>query len=118
MCYYSQLYGITNFFSSQPSFDCNQCKTFVYNLAAAYASREGSKEITKMVQGDTFCKSRLLNLDNNEKVKDCQDFLQTFIPAVLRRLLKMAEYFGPNICYQAFDNLCGQEPYSKPIKIC
>ena len=65
-----------------------------------------SNEITKMVQGDGFCKSRFLNLDNNNKIKDCQDFLKTFIPAVLKTAAKMAAIFGHNICNQAFDDLC------------
>ena len=99
-------------FTSQPSFDCDQCKTGVYVLAAAYASREGSKEITKMVQGDAFCKSWLLNLGNAKKIKDCQEFLQTFIPAVLRTAAKMAAIFGHKICNQAFDDLCSLQPYN------
>ena len=87
-------------------FDCDQCKTGVYVLAAAYASREVSNEITKMVQGDAFCKSQLLSLANDKNIKDCQDFLQTFIPAVLKTAAKMAAIFGHNICNQAFDDLC------------
>ena len=71
-----------------------------------------SNEITKMVQGDAFCKSRLLNLDNNKKVKDCQYFLETFIPAVLKTAAKMAAIFGHNICNQAFDDLCRLQPYN------
>ena len=65
-----------------------------------------SNEIIKMVQGEAFCKSQLLNLGNNAKVKDCQDFLKTFIPAVLKTAAKMTAIFGHNICNQAFDNLC------------
>ena len=65
-----------------------------------------SNEITKMVQGDGFCKSRLLNLDSNNKIKDCQDFLKTVIPAVLKTAAKIAAIFGHNICNQAFDNIC------------
>ena len=71
-----------------------------------------SNEITKIVQGDAFCKSRLLNLDNNKKVKDCQYFLETFIPAVLKTAAKMAAIFGHNICNQAFDNLCRLQHYN------
>ena len=65
-----------------------------------------SNEITKMVQGEAFCKSQLLNLGNNENVKDCQDFSKTFIPAVLKTAAKMTAIFGHNICNQAFDDLC------------
>ena len=81
-------------------------KSWTVSIAGAYASREVSNEIAKMVQGKAFCKSQLLNLGNNENVKDCQDFSKTFIPAVLKTAAKMAAIFGHNICNQAFDDLC------------
>ena len=61
------------------------------------------------MQGDLFCKSRLLNLGSDEKIQECQDFLQTFIPAALKAIAKKVEEDSHYVCYNLFDEICSLE---------
>ena len=61
------------------------------------------------MQGDLFCKSRLLNLGSDEKIQECQDFLQTFIPAALKAIAEKVEEDSHYVCYNLFDEICSLE---------
>ena len=99
MCLFQSFFSIS-------SWDCKKCKRDIIGLTNGYASESGSKDIINTVQGDLFCKSRLLNLGSEENVQECQDFMQTFIPAALKSIAEQVKEYSHYHCYNLFDEIC------------
>ena len=97
------------FFYSIDKWNCEKCKNSVSGLVTAYASEEGANEVTELVQGDAFCKSRLLNLGSDEKINECQIFLQNFIPAALKEVAKKVTEDSHYLCLDLFDEICSKD---------
>ena len=83
---------------------CDKCKQNIIGLTKEYA--EGSEELIKTLKGDTFCESRLLNLGSEEKMKECQDFLEIYIPNVLLSISEKVAEDSQLLCYDLFDEIC------------
>ena len=83
---------------------CDQCKNSISGLAKKYA--EGSEELIKTLKGDTFCEYRLLNLGSDEKIKECQDFLEIYIPNVLLSISEKVAEDSHLLCYDLYDEIC------------
>ena len=60
----------------------------------------------KTLKGDTFCESRLLNLGSEEKIKECQDFLEIYIPNVLLSISEKVAEDSQLLCYDLYDEIC------------
>ena len=83
---------------------CDQCKNSISGLTKNYA--EGSEELIKTLKGDTFCENRLLNLGGDEKIKECQDFLEIYIPNVLLSISEKVAEDSHLLCYDLYDEIC------------
>ena len=83
---------------------CDKCEKNIIGLTKKYA--EGSEELIKTLKGDTFCESRLLNLGSEEKMKECQDFLEIYIPNVLLSISEKVAEDSQLLCYDLFDEIC------------
>ena len=83
---------------------CDKCKKNIGGLTKKYA--EGSEELIKTLKGDTFCESRLLNLGSEEKMKECQDFLEIYIPNVLLSISEKVAEDSHLLCYDLYDEIC------------
>jgi len=84
--------------------NCDECKSGISGLTKGYA--EGSEELIKTLKGDTFCESRLLNLGSDEKIKECQDFLEIYIPNVLLSISEKVAEDSHLLCYDLYDEIC------------
>ena len=60
----------------------------------------------KTLKGDTFCEYRLLNLGSDEKIKECQDFLEIYIPNVLLSISEKVAEDSHLLCYDLYDEIC------------
>ena len=83
---------------------CDKCKSDISGLTKGYA--EGSEELIKTLKGDTFCESRLLNLGSDEKIKECQDFLEIYVPNVLLSISEKVAEDSHLLCYDLYDEIC------------
>ena len=83
---------------------CDKCKSSISGLTKGYA--EDSEELIKTLKGDTFCESRLLNLGSDEKNKECQDFLEIYIPNVLLSISEKVAEDSHLLCYDLYDEIC------------
>ena len=63
--------------------DCKKCQNDVIAMATGYGNENTIENIVDALQGDAFCKSRLLNLQNEEKIMSCQDFMKEFMPSAV-----------------------------------
>ena len=84
--------------------NCDECKSGISGLTKGYA--EGSEELIKTLKGDTFCESRLLNLGSDERIKECQDFLEIYIPNVLLSISEKVAEDSHLLCYDLYDEIC------------
>ena len=83
---------------------CDKCKSSISGLTKGYA--EDSEELIKTLKGDTFCESRLLNLGSDEKIKECQDFLEIYVPNVLLSISEKVAEDSHLLCYDLYDEIC------------
>ena len=65
------------------SWDCEKCQNDVISMATGYGNENTLKNVVNALQGDAFCKSRLLNLQNEEKIMSCQEFMKDFMPSAV-----------------------------------
>ena len=75
-------------------------------MAKNYGRIENVESIVSTLQGDAFCQSRLLNLENYEKIDECQDFIGNFMPLALELLMTDIESEAQQLCFNIFEEVC------------
>ena len=75
-------------------------------MATEYGGHDSVTNVVNILQGDAFCESRLLNLENSEKINSCQNFLGEFMPAALELLMQDIKLGAQNLCFYIFDEVC------------
>ena len=75
-------------------------------MATEYGGHDSVTNVVNILQGDAFCKSRLLNLENSEKIDSCQNFMGEFMPAALELLMQDIKLGAQNLCFYIFDEVC------------
>ena len=71
------------------SWDCDKCQNDIVSMATGYGNEGTIKNLVDALQGDAFCKNRLLNLETEELIRSCQDFMEEFMPAALELLTQL-----------------------------
>ena len=88
--------------------ECGECGRDVSVLVEAYASEEASFS-TIMALQKGLCPSSDLDLETEDDVKECQQFMEDFMPIALRQI---ADYVIGNrrkFCNELFD-VCTLDP--------
>ena len=81
-------------------------------MATEYGGHVSVTNVVNILQGDAFCESRLLNLENSEKINSCQNFMAQFMPASLDLLMQNVKLEAQQLCFNIFDEVC-QYPEQK-----
>ena len=75
-------------------------------MATEYGGHDSVTNVVNILQGDAFCESRLLNLENSENINSCQIFMEEFMPAALELLMQDIKLEAQNLCFYVFDEVC------------
>ena len=89
----------------QSNWNCDTCKKDIGLLAHAYGTDEAATSIIKTLQGDLFCKSHFLNLDEIQMVF-CQDHIEIFMPPALKLISSMLSSGSQTVCHYYFEGIC------------
>ena len=71
-------------------------------LVEAYASEEASSS-TIMALQKGLCPSVDLNLETDEEIQECQEFMETFMPVALELIAKYVTGTSRQYCNDLFD---------------
>ena len=91
---------------TEDSWDCNECQYDIRLLATEYGGHDSVTNVVNILQGDAFCKSRLLNLEYSENINSCQNFMGEFMPAALELLMEDIKLEAQQLCFNIFDEVC------------
>ena len=75
-------------------------------MMETYGGHDNVANVVNILQGDAFCESRLLNLENSEMINSCQNFMEEFMPAALGLLMQDIKSEAQQLCFNIFDEVC------------
>ena len=87
------------------AWDCDACVGFVGAVADVYGSDEGINAITLALEGDTFCKSDELALDE-DAMQRCFREIKHFMPKALLVIDVTLHAQSHHICRDWFHGIC------------
>ena len=85
--------------------DCDACVGFVGAVADVYGSDEGVNAITLALEGEAFCKSEELALDE-DAVQKCFREIKHFMPRALLVIKFTLHQLSKHICRDWFHGIC------------
>ena len=87
------------------AWDCDACVGFVGAVADVYGSDEGINAITLALEGEAFCKSDELALDEDAMQK-CFREIKHFMPRALLVIKFTLHQLSKHICRDWFHGIC------------
>merc|ERR1711899_229591 len=90
------------------AWDCEHCQGFVGAVAHAYGSDEGVKAIELYLEGEAFCKSEELALDEDQ-LNTCYRNIKHFMPQALHVVGHAMHENDCHICRDWFHGICHHE---------
>ena len=92
-------------FSFFRAWDCDACVGFVGAVAHVYGSDEGVNAITLALEGESFCKSEEMALDE-ETMHKCIREIKHFMPKALNVVGHAMHEQSHHICRDWFHGIC------------
>merc|ERR1712226_35529 len=90
---------------AQKAWDCDACVGFVGAVAHVYGSDEGVNAITLALEGESFCKSEEMALDE-EAMHKCIREVKHFMPKALNVVGHAMHEQSHHICRDWFHGIC------------
>ena len=87
------------------AWNCDACVGFVGEVAHVYGSHEGVNAITLALEGETFCKSEEMALDE-EAMHKCIREIKHFMPKALHAVGMALHEQSHHICRDWFHGIC------------
>ena len=87
------------------AWDCDACVGFVGAVAHVYGSDEGVNAITLALEGESFCKSEEMALDE-ETMHKCIREIKHFMPKALHVVSHALHEQSHHICRDWFHGIC------------
>jgi hypothetical protein len=87
------------------AWDCDACVGFVGAVAHVYGSDEGVNAITLALEGESFCKSEEMALDE-ETMHKCIREIKHFMPRALHVVGRALHEQSHHICRDWFHGIC------------
>ena len=84
--------------------DCETCNSDLEAFADIMLDDQTALKIVTNLNGPAFCQDPALALDQ-EQIKDCQNFVTSYIPSSLKALFSPRSFVAEDICYDLF-NVC------------
>ena len=94
--------------------ECGECQRDVSVLVEAYASEEATFS-TIMALQKGLCPSSDLDLGTEDQVKECQEFMEYFMPPALRLIAEYVRGNSPQFCNELF-SVCTDEPNENEVR--
>jgi len=90
---------------AKKAWDCDACVGFVGAVAHVYGSDEGVNAITLALEGEAFCKSEEMALDE-ETTRKCIREIKHFMPLALHVVGHAMHEYSHHICRDWFHGIC------------